>query len=252
MPRNLRKKSSTGIYHVVFRGINRQIIFEDNEDYRKFLFTLIDCKEKSGFKIFAYCLMSNHIHLLIKEEGESLGVAFRRLGASYVYWYNLKYSRKGHLFQDRFKSGVVEDNRYFLEVLRYIHQNPVKAGLVNDPGDFRWSSYREYLMPFNNKYNLCEKNFVLKIFSWNLTSFKEHSMQACDDEIINSNGKNRLNDMQASKTIENIAGLNAPAELQTFEKENRDMLLKKFKAVGIPMKQIARVTGISYGIIRRL
>jgi len=76
--------------------------------------------------------MGNHVHLLIKEETEELGVIMRRIGASYVYWYNRKYNRCGHLFQDRYKSEVVEDERYLLTVLRYIHQNLLKAGMVKD------------------------------------------------------------------------------------------------------------------------
>ena len=99
MPRKAREKSSTGIYHVVLRGIKRQIIFEDDEDDQKLGATLQECREKSGYEIYAYCLMSNHIHLLLKEGHESLGAVFRRLGASYVYWYNRKYNRRGHLFQ---------------------------------------------------------------------------------------------------------------------------------------------------------
>ena len=98
MPRKAREKSSTGIYHVVLRGINRQIIFEDDEDYEKLLDTLKEHKETSGYEIHGYCLMSNHMHLLIKEGEEDLGIVFRRIGASYVYWYN----RRGHLFQDRY------------------------------------------------------------------------------------------------------------------------------------------------------
>jgi len=100
MPRAPREKSSTGVYHVMLRGINRQIIFEDDEDYQKYLDTLKTYQEKSGYIIYAYCLMSNHIHLLMKEVAEDLAIVFRRLGPSYVYWYNWKYGRRGHLFQD--------------------------------------------------------------------------------------------------------------------------------------------------------
>ena len=109
MPRKAREKSSTGIYHVVLRGINRQIIFEEDEDYQKLLQTLQEYKETSGYEIYGYCFMSNHIHLLIKEGEEDLGIVFRRIGARYVYWYNWKYNRRGHLFQDRYKSEAVEN-----------------------------------------------------------------------------------------------------------------------------------------------
>lgn len=113
MARRARRKSRTGIYHVISRGIDRQIIFEDNEDYRRLLDTLKECQEKSGCEIYAYCLMGNHIHLLLKENKEDLGIMFRRLGASYVYWYNKKYKRRGYLFQGRYKSEAVESDSYF-------------------------------------------------------------------------------------------------------------------------------------------
>ena len=104
MPRKPREKSSTGIYHVILRGINGQVIFEDHEDFEKFLQTIIKYKDVSEYEIYAYCLMSNHVYLLIKEGKEDLGIVFRRIGARYVYWYNWKYNRRGHLFQDRYKS----------------------------------------------------------------------------------------------------------------------------------------------------
>ena len=108
MPRTARKKSSTGIYHVMLRGINRQSIFEDDEDNEKFLQTIKDCKDVSEFELYGYCLMGNHVHLLLKEGKESLELVFKRIGARYVFWYNWKYRRCGHLFQDRFKSEAVE------------------------------------------------------------------------------------------------------------------------------------------------
>ena len=117
MPRKARVKSKTGIYHMILRGVNRQVIFESKEDGEKFLDTLKECKKKSGYELYGYCLMNNHIHLLIKENQEDLGTIMKRIGASYVYWYNWKYERVGHLFQDRYKSEVVEDEKYLLNVL---------------------------------------------------------------------------------------------------------------------------------------
>lgn len=118
MPRQQRKKSSSGIYHVMLRGINQQQIFHDDEDNKKFIKVLADCKAVSEFEIFAYCLMRNHVHILIKEGKEPLDLIFKRIGGRYVYWYNTKYNRVGHLFQDRYKSEPVETDEYFLMVLR--------------------------------------------------------------------------------------------------------------------------------------
>ena len=127
MPRASRVKSESGIYHIMLRGINQQVIFEQSEDYEKFTEMLNKYKAISGYKVFAYCLMSNHIHLVIKEEKESIDQIIKRIAGSYVYWYNWKYYRKGHLFQDRFRSEPIEDEKYLLTVIRYIHRNPVSA-----------------------------------------------------------------------------------------------------------------------------
>jgi REP element-mobilizing transposase RayT len=105
MARDARKRSETGIYHVMLRGINHQTIFEDDEDSEKFLDCLAESKKLSEFDLYAYCLMGDHVHLLLKERTETLAQIFRRLGARYVYWYNWKYQRSGHLFQDRFKQA---------------------------------------------------------------------------------------------------------------------------------------------------
>ena len=101
MARTARATGDSGIYHVMLRGINRQRIFEDDEDRDRFLEILKKSKEKDGFDLIAWCLMPNHVHLMIHENEVKLGTIFRRIGASYVYWFNGKYERTGHLFQDR-------------------------------------------------------------------------------------------------------------------------------------------------------
>ena len=137
MPRVAREKSQSKIYHIMLRGINRQSIFEDDGDYIKFLDVLCTYKKNIEYEIYAYCLMGNHVHLLMKEGNEEISRTMKRIGASYVYWYNWQYGRKGHLFQDRYKSEAVEDDKYLLTVLRYIHQNPIKARLAKNVADYK-------------------------------------------------------------------------------------------------------------------
>ena len=161
MARQARQLSSTGIYHVILRGINRQNIFEDDEDKSKFLDILIKYKQICQYSVYAYCLMDNHIHLVIKEGPDPLHRIMKRIGVSFVYWFNWKYHRSGHLFQDRFISTTVDDDSYLLEVIRYIHQNPLKAGLVTALENFAWSSFSDYLgTPL-----IADTNFVLQMFS---------------------------------------------------------------------------------------
>ena len=130
MPRVARRLSSSGIYHVMVRGINKQDIFLEYQDYRQYLTVMRRIKERSNCIVHCYCLMPNHVHLLLQIDGEDIGLVMKRIGSSYVRWYNNKYQRVGHLFQDRFLSKTVEEDSYFIKVLQYIHQNPVEGGLA--------------------------------------------------------------------------------------------------------------------------
>ncbi|WP_366923744.1 transposase [Metallumcola ferriviriculae] len=252
MPRRARKKSSTGIYHVILRGINRQIIFEDDEDYEKLLETLKQHKDISGCKIFAYCFMSNHIHLLLKEGEEDLGTTFRRIGATYVYWYNWKYNRRGHLFQDRYKSEPVETDRYFLTVLRYIHHNPLKAGIVKKLSIYPWSSYREYL----GKPRICNIEFTFNFFSEDrekaIELFTDFHLEGNNDRCLEYDQNMRWKDTEAVDFIKEISGVQSPVEIQSFEKQRRNDILRKCKEKGLSIRQIERLTGVSFGVIRRI
>lgn len=140
MPRGSRVLSESGVYHVMMRGVNRDVLFLDPEDCQRFLLALAKTKEASGCSVLAYCLMGNHVHLLLRTDREPLGVVIKRLGVRYARWFNDKYERVGHVFQGRFRSKPVETDAYLLTVVRYIWGNPVEAGFVDDPKDFRWNS----------------------------------------------------------------------------------------------------------------
>ncbi|MGC4153034.1 MAG: transposase [Propionicimonas sp.] len=140
MPRRARQLSESGIYHVMLRGINRQAIFLDDEDHLRFLRHLSTTRERSGCHILAYCLMKNHVHLVLRTLDEPVGQVVKRLAVRYAWWHNTKYGRIGHVFQDRFRSRPVEDDEYFITLLRYVWNNPVKAGIVGRPDQYRWSS----------------------------------------------------------------------------------------------------------------
>lgn len=252
MSRAARQKGESGIYHVMLRGINKQMIFEDDEDHKRFLQVLKDCKAICGFSLLAYCLMGNHLHLLVKEDKEELGLIFKRIGARYVYWYNAKHNRNGHLFQGRFKSEPVDDDRYFLAVLRYIHQNPVNAGLCRNASEYRWSSYHDYLHGFG----ITDTEFAFSLFSDDKETskllfqkyMKKEEMTSCLD-IDNAGG--RLADNEARKIIIKLCGVKNPDELQSMPPDRRDKSIKTLKENGLSIRQISRLTGISFGIVRK-
>ena len=231
----------------MLRGINQQQIFEDEEDYAKFLDILKECKEISEYKVFAYCLMGNHIHLLVKEGTENLEQMFKRICGRFVYWYNTKYRRVGHLFQDRFKSEPVDSERYFFTVLRYIHQNPVKAGICKRVEDYIYSSYSEYICSSI----LVDTDYVLGFAT--LEEFiglnRENVDNACMD--IADKVIPRVTDEQARTLIKKIAKCNNASEFQELECTVRDRCLKKLREKGVSIRQLSRLTGISFSVIRR-
>ncbi len=134
----------TGIpNHVVQRGNNKNPIFFSNKDYFFFLEVLKEARSKYPCFIYGYCLMPNHFHLLIQPKAKhNISMLIKFLGAKYVRYINKIYKRSGTLWEGRFKSSLVDKERYFLACLRYIELNPVRAGIVNSPGLYQWSSYR--------------------------------------------------------------------------------------------------------------
>lgn len=142
MPRHPRTTAESGIYHVMLRGVNRDAIFLEDADFERFLHALASAKDASGCSVLAYCLMTNHAHLVLLPTSEPLGTVMKRLGVRYAGWFNRKYGRVGHVFQDRFKSIPVETDEYLVALLRYVWNNPVEAGLAKRPEDYPWSSHR--------------------------------------------------------------------------------------------------------------
>ncbi len=246
MPRQQRRKSESGIYHVMLRGINQQQIFQDEEDNLKFLQIVKECKAISEFKLFAYCLMENHVHLLIKEGKEPIELIFKRIGNRFVYWYNTKYKRVGHLFQDRYRSEPVETDEYFLTVLRYIHQNPVKAGIVKSCGKYRFSSYNEYIKESKiiddelAKEMLTKEEFV-----------KYHKKEETASCLEIKEIKPRLTDEEAKRIIKEISGCENIEQFQRLTGDKQNEFIAKFRKKNISIRQISRLTGATIGIIRK-
>jgi putative transposase len=252
MPRVARIKSSTGIYHIITRGINQQNIFSCEDDYERFLNTLIRYCRKSKCEIYAYCLMDNHIHLLLKEGQEPLATTMKKIGTSYVYYYNWQYNRKGHLFQDRFKSEPVEDDAYFLTVLRYIHLNPIKAGIADDLTSYPYSSYTEY----TKKAKLINPTFALNMFHQDKDQAIEELInfhdQPNDDQCLDITEKR---DTFSDKTIRQLVSKKYHLELATLSNtkpETQKKVLKYLKELnGCSLRQLARLTGLRVNQIVR-
>ena len=249
MPRQAREKCENGIYHVMLRGVNRQQIFEEEQDFARFLQILAECKLISGFELYAYCLMGNHLHLLLKVQKEPLELLVKRIATRYVYWYNTKYERSGHLFQDRFRSEPVKDRRYFLTVLCYIHQNPIKAGICKDLDQYVYSSYREY----KGESVLIDREFVYSLISPDdLLQLLNRPIQENCLDVNDQITARRVTDEQARQMIEKHTKCKNVSDFEHLDVATRNKYLKLLKQQGLSIRQISRLTGISFGIISRI
>jgi putative transposase len=257
MPRVARRVSSTGIYHVIARGINRQKIFLDDNDCHKYLITLEQIIREEGCILLGYCLMGNHLHLLIcAYSGESLSLAMKRTGTSYAWWFNWKYERTGHVFQDRFRSECVEDDSYLLVVIRYIHQNPVKAGLAREPEAYKWSSCSTYFGGKDYLPGLTSTDFILSLFdtekSVAIEHFRKFMGEDSDDRCLEDCSAEQLKDSEAREKIVELLGNRSIGELQKMGRVERNSFLHRAKEIqGCSIRQIARITEIGYNIIYR-
>ncbi len=183
MPRRAREKCEYSTYHTMTRGNNRQNIFVDEEDRFQYLKLLKRYKEQYKAEIYAYCLMTNHVHLLIYDNGQDISKIMKGLNQSYVKYFNKKHNRCGHLFQDRFTSVMVKRDAYFVEVSKYIHLNPAEAGMVESPENYRWSSLRIYLGE-SDPYQIIDNSRILSYFSKDYRdSIKLYAQYMYDREV---------------------------------------------------------------------
>jgi len=141
MTRPLRVEYAGAFYHVLNRGNAGEKVLSQDRDKEKFLCYMGDAAARYGLGIHTYCLMSNHYHMLVETSGANLSAALQWLNISYAAWYNKKHDRSGHIFQGRFKSYLIDADEYLSTVSRYIHLNPVRARMVEKPGQYPWSSY---------------------------------------------------------------------------------------------------------------
>ena len=143
MTRIQRIDYPNAIHHVTQRGNDRQLLFETPDDYRVFLETLAECVARYRWLVLSYCLLPNHLHLLLQTPDANLSLGMRRLTGSYARQFNTAHDRSGHVFQGRFESRLIEDEEHLHAALAYIALNPVRAGLSATPQDWIWSSHAE-------------------------------------------------------------------------------------------------------------
>lgn len=250
MARASRKLADSGIYHVITRGAGHCILFEDDHDRRHFLNVMDEVAARFNVKVYAWCLMDNHVHLLVESGMPELAGTMRELESAYATYFNRRHERIGPLFQGRFRSEPVETDEYFLAALRYIHRNPVKAGLSRMDA-YRWSSYREYVgIPSKVPYH-ADTRKALSILG-GIEEFR--LLHAQDDKAVPCIDVNRerkaIGDGEALEVARSV--LREPLEqIRGMERNDRDSALRTLKAANLSVRQIERLTGVSKSIVAR-
>ena len=186
MPRSAREISNTKVYHIILRGNDKQDIFYDEQDYKKFIKEIQETKEKYQYKLYAYCLMSNHTHLVIYDKEEQISKAIQSLAIAYSSYFAKKYEKVGHLFQNRFLSKNVETREYLINVCKYVHRNPLGAEM-SKLDSYKWSSYRDFI---TNNSKIVDIKPILSLFGKNqrdaikkFISFHSNEKEEINDEI---------------------------------------------------------------------
>jgi putative transposase len=144
MPRQARLILDNVCYHVITRGNQKQTVFRDEDDYRTYLKFVSKYKEKCGLRIYGWCLMGNHVHMVV--ETDSLSKAMHGINLSYAQYFRYRYKTIGHFWQDRYKSYVIQKDEYLINCISYIEYNPVRAKITLRPEDYDWSSYRARIL----------------------------------------------------------------------------------------------------------
>lgn len=252
MSRTARQRSRSGIYHVTIRGINKQDIFLDDEDSLFYLNNLRRLRTEVGCTVFGYCLMSNHIHLLVREhEEQRVSKLMHRLGTVFAQWYNEKYQRVGHVFQGRYHSSAVEDDAYLLTVLHYIHYNPIKAQVTDRCGAYHFTSYHAYAGG-EDPFGIAEVDLVTRIAGGVkevIRLFNSPASELVDprkerEQDIDEHARVALNTLLLGRTPEELLALTRP--------ERNKILVQLKQTSGLTLRQLSSFIGLSPSAIARI
>ena len=241
------------IDHIIIRGIGHMDLFFSDADHRIFLEKLNRFKLIDNVEIHAYCLMDNHVHLLIKASTDLIPLFLKRLEVSYASYFNGTKEHVGHLFQNRYKSEPVTDSSYYLSVLRYILRNPEAAGMCRW-NRYRYSSAQTYLGEKDD--GLTDTSMALDMLGSRVEfiRFMQKNDDAAEGSILEADSKARhkiLTDTEASDIIRKICRTSDTLEITTMDNAARNDVLSRLKKEGLSVRQIERLTGVSRSVVQR-
>lgn len=240
MPRIARKDYKTNYFHIIVQGMNKEWIFKKEKYLKKYRELLLNNKENYDIKILAYCIMNNHAHILIYcEKIEELSQYMKSVNTSYANYYNTIEERVGHVFRNRYEAEEINSERYLLNCIAYIHNNPVKAGMVRKASDYKYSSYNNYI----NKTGIIT-NTILKLIFGTSTNYLEqyrviHKEEYSFKDIVEDkrSAKEIIEEYEKEKNIK-------IKEIKQSEKYTIE-LTKRLKEEGLSINKISQIIEIN-------
>ena len=254
MARQARLQSPTQYYHVMMRGNNKEKIFLTPSQKMYFL-ECIEAQEDEGLKdIAAYCVMDNHVHLVVKSELMDLSDSLKKINTRYAMNFNSMHERIGHVFQGRYKSEVIYDDKYLQNVIRYVHNNPVKAKIVDKPKDYKWTSYNEYTKT-NKIISSSQKDFIISCYN-GLNKFINFHTEADNSEYLDT--KEDLEEFRyelAQRIISNYFNRNGINEINEILKHPyhiEEIIKSLLDKTNLSHRQIAKLLNVSNNMVSNI
>lgn len=247
MSRRPRESSPLNLYHICDRGVERRVIFDDDEDRRQFVFFLKRVFERAEGELLAWCLMSNHVHLVVKMELLELSKTMRDLMRNYAIFYNERHGRTGYLFEGRFRSQAIDTEDYLLAAIRYVHQNPLKAGMTRTCL-YPWSSYLEYL----GEPKFTSTDLVLGILGGKEGFLSLHDETAEDPQFLDFDNGWPMSEDEAWEVACRVIGSERAKSLDALELKDRDECIRLLLKARIPGTYVAKFAKTSKSNISKI
>ncbi|MBQ9007341.1 MAG: transposase [Atopobiaceae bacterium] len=247
MPHTARKKGNSGFYHVVPKGIADQLIFENDIDRRYYLKLLREAIERTNLRVHAYCLMSNHVHLIVEDEADQLAAAMKYVHERYAMMFAEKIGRTGGIFRKPYWSEPIDTDEHFLCAVRYTHANPAAAGICRS-SEYEWSSVKDYL----GRPGMTETKLVLEMLGGR-DAFIRFSA-ACNSTAFPFSGsklKSHLTDDEALRIAVDVLGRDG-VNLASANKDQVVTSVSMLKRRGFSTRQVSRICGISQSAAARI
>ena len=251
-----RALSEFDFYHVMTRGVGRMVLFEDAEDCMRYLGAVVRYSADLDMDIYAWCLMDNHVHMVVRAAMPVLSGFMRKLDTWHARYFNDKYDHVGHVYQNSFKSVAIHGEVQLLEAIRYVNRNPIVAGLVASCLEYPWSGYRECLgVPVLRKGFVCDAEKALGLFG-SQDAFTQFHAQEGDDEAdglpADADAMGLGRDERARSVIEDELGCEVAHALGSLPRPRRNECLKRLKGKGVSVRQVERICGVSRGVVQRV